>query len=272
MAFIKPTWAKESVYSGATLTIVTLQGEKIFSLASLKKKFSVRKQKVHDPHLNRLATFEGIDLLALYQSLLADKLIAPAIDEIEFIALDGYKLSVPHQRLQEIGGIMAYTVVDGPSKASGLPRFQSGKKSTPLGPFYVVWNQPQLKPVSDHPPFAYQVAKIRFVSFQHEYGRLLPESDDAGIKNGFQNFKTHCLHCHAINQQGGNVGPELNIPKNITEYWRRDHLLAYISDASSYRLGAKMQAFGKLLKAEEIEGIVDYLEHMKGKKIYPDQP
>lgn len=63
---------------------------------------------------------------------------------------------------------------------------------------------------------------------------------------GFLLFKQSCISCHSNNLQGGELGSELNAPKNVTEYWTEAHLKAFIPNASGYRYKSKIPAFPQL--------------------------
>ena len=86
------------------------------------------------------------------------------------------------------------------------------------------------------------------------------------MRKGFVTFKNHCIRCHSLNLQGGEVGPELNSPKNVTEYWEKSTLRAFIRDASSFRFKDKMPAFPNL-KESDLDEILEYLAYMKDHKI-----
>ena len=61
------------------------------------------------------------------------------------------------------------------------------------------------------------------------------------------------------------MGPEFNVPKNITEYWTRDNIVAFVQDPQSFRYNSQMYAITHLSE-EELHGIVDYLTYMADKK------
>ncbi len=96
---------------------------------------------------------------------------------------------------------------------------------------------------------------------------MIPASGaSAQAQQGFALFKQHCLKCHSINLQGGALGPELNAPKNVTEYWQRHDLKAFIKNPESYRYQSKMPAFSFFSDAE-IDAVLAYLQQMKQQKI-----
>jgi mono/diheme cytochrome c family protein len=58
---------------------------------------------------------------------------------------------------------------------------------------------------------------------------------DSPAEHGFQTFRVQCLPCHAINRAGGNVGPELNLPRNILEYRNPGVVRAFIKNPLAFR-------------------------------------
>jgi mono/diheme cytochrome c family protein len=65
-----------------------------------------------------------------------------------------------------------------------------------------------------------------------------------------------CEHCHGVDGQGGNLGPDLT---TIGKRWKKQRIEQQIQDG-----GAAMPAFGKTLQPDEIKDLVDYL-HAKRK-------
>ena len=61
------------------------------------------------------------------------------------------------------------------------------------------------------------------------------------------------------------MGPELNFPKSVTEYWHVEDLKAFIQKPESYRNEVKMPNLG--IKPKEAEEIVKYLEYMSKNKV-----
>jgi mono/diheme cytochrome c family protein len=66
--------------------------------------------------------------------------------------------------------------------------------------------------------------------------------------------------------QGGVLGPELNAPKNVTEYWQLHDLKAFIRNPESYRYQSKMPAFSHFSDAD-IDAVLAYLQQMKQQKL-----
>jgi mono/diheme cytochrome c family protein len=89
--------------------------------------------------------------------------------------------------------------------------------------------------------------------------------DAGGSKPGHELFVTHCLKCHSINGVGGTLGPELNSPCSVTEYWNGRLLSRFIRNAGSIRAGTKMPTFDSLTE-KDVQVIVEYLRSMAGHK------
>ena len=100
---------------------------------------------------------------------------------------------------------------------------------------------------------------------------LVPSSDvladltPDGSKPGYGLFVKHCLKCHTMNGIGGTLGPELNSPCSVTEYWNPRLLNRFIANASSIRAGTRMPDFDSLPE-KDIHAILEYLQSMAGHK------
>lgn len=79
----------------------------------------------------------------------------------------------------------------------------------------------------------------------------------------------NCPSCHSVNLVGGDLGPEPNVPRNVTEYWSAAHLAAFVKAPETYRARSKMPGFGHLADAE-CAAILTWIATMRGRKICPD--
>jgi mono/diheme cytochrome c family protein len=81
---------------------------------------------------------------------------------------------------------------------------------------------------------------------------------------GYESFRDGCIKCHAINREGGHVGPDLNVPQNVTEYRPEDQIRAYIKNPAQFRYG-NMPAHPDM-QERELDDLVAYLRAMKDHK------
>ncbi len=238
---------------------------KKISAAVLAQKLKLKTVHVQDPNLHRAASYEGYEISEVI-SLALPK--AGAVhDEIEFSALDGFKTSVDAELSQSPGGIIAIRELN----KTSLPSYHRANKTTSFAPYYVVWRQPHLQTgeavdAKSLPPYPYQLSVLSLIDFKSTHQKILPNTKNPQVMSGFKIFKTQCLQCHMINQQGGAIGPELNIPKNITEYWNDDVLKAFILNTADFRMNSKMPVFKDKLSTDDVQNVWLYLSHMKENK------
>ena len=77
-------------------------------------------------------------------------------------------------------------------------------------------------------------------------------------------FRDHCIKCHAINREGGRVGPELNVPQSIVEYRPEEQIRAYIRNPATFRYGAMPPHPG--LREAEMDALIAYFRAMSTHK------
>lgn len=217
---------------------------------------------VQDPVYQATKTFEGYPL----EPLLRRAGWRPGQgDALVFHCADGYAPAMPLARLAEGRAFLAVREVGAP----GLWRpFTHEHAGVLPGPIYVVWqpNKGGLT-LSDSLPWPFQVVALEVVSFEERYPRLYPTGAKPGslVMAGFDAYRSACMACHTLNGQGGAIGPELNVPLSVTEYWHEPYLKRFMRDPSSVREGAKMPALPQLTEAQAT-AIVAYLKHMKAHK------
>jgi mono/diheme cytochrome c family protein len=93
---------------------------------------------------------------------------------------------------------------------------------------------------------------------------------DSPARRGFDVFRRSCLQCHAINGEGGRVGPELNVPRSIVEYRPEAQLRAFIRNPQQFRY-TQMPANPHLAEAD-LDALLAYFRHMSAQKHDPAQP
>jgi cytochrome c2 len=245
----------------STLEIVTPGKSLKFSLNELRQKLKLHEIKLEDPVYKREKHFDGF-LLGEVLGLAGINLDESKADEIVFTAKDGYSPNTSFAKLREH---RAYLVFQEHGTREKFGKIEQGKSLVSPAPYYVVWAEG--KKLAEEVPWPYQLVRIEIVDFAAKFPRLYPQNAQAEspAAKGFQIFKNQCLRCHSINLQGGDLGPELNVPKNITEYWDRKVLRQFIRNPLEFRLKSKMPPFA-FLKEGEIDHLLEYLEHMKNYK------
>ncbi len=105
---------------------------------------------------------------------------------------------------------------------------------------------------------------MKIVKVDTVYDPIYPFENHEDVA-GFQHFEKYCIKCHSINRIGGNVGPDFNDTKNITEYWDIEHMWAYAKNPQSFRYNAHMAPIEPLTR-EEFDRIVEYLRYISAVK------
>jgi mono/diheme cytochrome c family protein len=160
-------------------------------------------------------------------------------------------------------GVLAIRDLSAPEGKDWQP-FHHGRETITPAPFYLVWEKDAT--IDSSYPWPYQLTAVKIVSADSLYRQALPISGGLEVEKGFVVFKEYCIRCHSMNLAGGTMGPELNVPKNITEYWQKDDLKAFIKDASSFHANSKMPSFPSLSDAD-LKWLMVYLESMRTHKI-----
>lgn len=224
-----------------------------YPLEELRAKLDVASVTVFSPVYGKNKTYEGFwlrDILTL-----AGLQAGPAkFDELTFICDDGYEASAALSLVESSRMLVAFREAMG-----DFEDFRQGKETVNPGPYYVVGTTAGSY---DRFPWPNRVESIEAVSFEEKYRCIYPLGAPAGgpVARGYQLFRSTCLACHSINLQGGELGPELNIPQNITAYRSNAFLAAFIADPGKFRARSKMPGFD--LPAADIQAIIEYLGYM----------
>jgi mono/diheme cytochrome c family protein len=184
-----------------------------------------------------------------------------------FQARDGYAKPVPAALLSEPGGFVAFADAD--HEKGDDPGWQPiDRKQADPGPFYVVWTGAAQQDTHQY-PWPYQLTQIEIAPIDKLYPHIAPSGLPAASPAyaGYTIFTAQCIACHAINGEGGSVGPELNVPRSIVEYRPADQIKAYIRDPGSFRY-TSMPPHPTLSDAD-LDALVAYFTAMKDRKNDP---
>jgi mono/diheme cytochrome c family protein len=184
-------------------------------------------------------------------------------------ALDGYTRPVSGQDLLEPGAFIAFGEPRLMRGGESFPRFAKiDRRGVDPGPFYLVWIGATQSDPHVH-PWPYQLATIQIAPFAEAFPRTVPDGlDESDLGwQGYALFQSACASCHAINGEGGRVGPDLNVPRSIVEYRPIDQIRGYIRDPAKTRY-TSMPAHPNLSEAD-LDALIAYLSAMSQRKDDP---
>jgi mono/diheme cytochrome c family protein len=190
----------------------------------------------------------------------------PADAELQITATDGFVTNLPAALVRGDSGHGATPWLAIELQDKPWPRTSKG---TDVGPFYLVWINPGASGVMSE-QWPYQINAIRVVASRAaKWPQLAVDESvpaNSPIRRGQTLFATQCMVCHRMNGAGdASVGPDLNLPRNPTEYFQAWALRAYIRDPKSIRewSGMQMPGFGKAnLSDPDLDAIIAYLGYM----------
>jgi mono/diheme cytochrome c family protein len=242
------------------LTIVQGETKRVLTENDLRQ-LHIDSVVVQDPVYNRHKRYAGYWLSDIFHLMG----IRPDPKTVwTFTALDGYKASISVADVLQYG-VKAFVAVADLDKEEGWENIKQGKEWISPGPYYLVWQTP-LRDVTPRVklPWPYQMIEISIIPADEGQQKLFPDSSDKAesVTRGCKVFKQNCVTCHSLNLEGGVLGPELNVPKNILEYQDRKFLKEFIGNPSSFRARSKMPDFSKTLSAQELDDVLDYLAWM----------
>lgn len=195
---------------------------------------------------------------------------AVAGEDVQLRALDGYTRAVVGDQLLERGAFLAFEDAD--RAAAGQGGFDPiDRRQVDPAPFYLVWQGEG----RDDPtlwPWPFQLATIDVTPFARRFPHVVPPGVAAGSPEvrGFELFRRSCIACHAINGEGGKVGPDLNVPRSIVDYRPEAQIKAFVRDPASFRY-TTMPPHPNFSDAD-LEDLVTYLRHMSRHRHDPGGP
>ncbi len=268
----QPIEATVAVHASSTVTperlaqkiIFKSEGQTVASLTveELVKAAPLQIWTAFDPYYQTPKTWRAFELAPALKLAYGADFEKLKSQELIIRAKDGYQVPTSGNDLLRPGAFIAIEDMDFPGWEPIGPQ-----RANP-GPFYLVWKGADQQDQEAFPR-PWQLAEIEVAKFEQLYPRTVPKgvAPDSVAGQGYELFKAQCSRCHAVNQQGGRVGPELNVPQNITEYRPEDQIRAYIKNPLSFRYG-NMPAFSHLTE-QEINGLIEYLKVMRDQKQDP---
>ena len=226
-----------------------------------KKKRQLITYKTKTPLYKKISSYDGYDLLNLFQE---NNIDIHKYDMIVFSAKDNFKINIPSAFILKYKPFLAVRDSTLPSGIDWAVVRDEGR-IIDGGPYYLMWDMRN----TDIPPnfWVFGVSDIILGSFKETYAHSAPsDTNKLNVMRGFQIFQESCAGCHSVNFSGGDFGPEMNVPRNFTEYFTRKFIKSYVKSPQSYRANAKMPPQHSLTNLE-VELVIDYLEEMKKNKI-----
>jgi len=223
---------------------------------------------IDDPYYGRRKQFRACPLAAVIQLGFGQPAAQLAGESVIFRASDGYAKPASGARLAEPGGWIAFA--DAEHMRDGDPGWQPiDRKQVDPGPFYLVWSGAGQQDATRY-PWPYQLTTIELASLDTLYPHIAPQGANAPAQAGFAIFRGECIACHAINGEGGTIGPELNVPQSIVEYRPLEQLKAYIRNPLAFRY-TSMPAHPNLTD-RQLDELIAYFSAMKDRKRDPGKP
>lgn len=248
----------------AQLTLELANGTRIWDTEQLLTHPEAREIDIPDDvSYKRAMHYRAVPVAALLEGVSSEA-------HLQAVATDGFAAEIPAAPLLQKTGAQAWLAIEDPAHPwPGLSKEKPG-----AGPFYLVWTDPAASKISPE-QWPYAVGKIRLLaSVAERFPALLPDAKlaaDDPVNKGFALFQKNCFACHRLNGAGDSqLGPDLNIPYNPTEYFTGDYLKLYIRNPQNLRQWpqAKMPAITpEVLSDEELGHVVAYLKHMAERKV-----
>ncbi len=251
----------------AELKISDLSGEYKKSTTDLLKFKDLKKVTLNpDPVYSKKMIYKAVPLKSLLSPYKTS-----VLSFVEIKALDGFAAVFPLSRLIENKKAEAYLAIE--ETQNPWPKIKRKKQSA--GPFYLIWEKALDSDVLPE-EWPFQIASISiFDDLKSHYPKIYPHKElahDHVINRGFKVFLKNCFVCHTMNQEGASqMGPDLNLPMNPTEYLTDEIIFKLIRNSQDLRYWPKSQMSHfppEVLSDSELKDLLAYLKHMADKK-YP---
>jgi mono/diheme cytochrome c family protein len=228
------------------------------SIAELEKSIAPETVTGFDPYYGKTKTFHALALGEVLKKGFEGEGADLASAEYVFRAKDGYAAPFRGALATEPGGYIAFEDVDAPGWELIGPQHANP------APFYVVWKKTEQANLESHPR-PWQLQTIEMARFDAIYPHTSPGTPEGSpASKGYAIFREQCIRCHAINREGGHVGPDLNVAQNILEYRPEAQVRAYIKNPLAFRYST-MPAHPNLSDGD-LDSLIAYFAAMKDRK------
>jgi cytochrome c2 len=212
----------------------------------------------YDHYFKSPKKYKGFLITTLIDSIIKSNNFDTAHALVVFECNDGYKPVMDISKIfGNTKGYVVYKDVDPTIKGNWADSIY--KK---FNPYYVVWDD--VKKNDNSFAWPYGLVGLRLTYIDIVYESVYPFNDPSLIK-GFNLYRNNCMKCHSINKTGGTMGPEFNVPKNITEYWKEEDIIAFAKNPGAYRIKSEMPAISNI-KDSDFKQLLSYIKYMKDYK------
>ncbi|MCY4644645.1 MAG: cytochrome c [Bacteriovoracales bacterium] len=235
---------------------------KSLSLKELKKAAPIKDVRL-EYHFSksRVKNYRGVELAPLLRRVFPRYLKGDEYSEIIYEATDGYSSFSTLSMALTKGGLIAFKDLD----RKGDNWEPTGREMASPAPYFLVWaGKDQTSTVGY--PWPYALVKIRLVRFKDRYPKLFPtgKPPNSPERRGLRVFKEQCFRCHAIDREGGKIGPDLAAPRHILDYRTETFIRQFIKNPESFRY-SKMPSHAHL-SGKEMDDLMAYL---KSRRVRP---
>lgn len=252
-----------------TLEIATPTTSTIFTREMLLS-FPVYRINMNDSraYLNTPMSYQAVKLCDVLKSYeLASS------DTVELISSDNFSAILPANIITNCSNntSIGFIAIEPENKPWPQLKYNNPDKNHPddgtAGPLAVIWVHPEKSYISNE-YWAWKLVKIKIHHQQVDSMYLRsPNTKNKHVLNGYHSYISRCAGCHTINKTGkGVIGPDLNTPKNPTEYFENDaQLKKFIRDPQSVRVKANDRMSGtneEFLSNQDLDDLIIYLKYM----------
>lgn len=240
-------------------------------LAALRRVCGEQAIAVDDPYHERRMHYRALPFRCVLDQGFAARggAASLAAQSVLLRARDGYTRPAAGEGLADAHAFLAFGEVGLDEDGSASARFSPiDRRKVDPAPFYLVWTDVARGDPHAH-PWPYQLVTIEVARFEEAFPHTVPRDlakSDPGWR-GYALFQANCSACHAINGEGGKVGPDLNVPQSIVEYRPIPQIRAYVRDPQATRY-TSMPAHPGLGDAD-LDALIAYFEAMSRRKHDP---